>query len=189
MVQRRPPVEPLIETLRAGHDDSIGRNVVQRDSLFPLCVVPHEHTVRNCAQDRFARQVIPAPHTKGRGIPERARGLQAIELRRHDNADQRGKQNDIGLLRAKKGVDGGAARNRPLIGLQHGACDRPSDSGMRAGRGEQPQTDARHALPRPRPEPGGTGVGGIEIPEVINRHPELGRKRCPLVFPPGHPAE
>src|SRR5688572_14642550 len=42
VAQRRPPVEPLIEALRAGDDDSIGWDAVQGDRLVPLRVVPHE---------------------------------------------------------------------------------------------------------------------------------------------------
>ena len=60
-VQRRPAVEPLIETLRTGHDDPLCRHVVHRHGLVSLHVVPHEHAVRHVAKDGLAREVVPAP--------------------------------------------------------------------------------------------------------------------------------
>src|SRR5687767_13771954 len=86
VIERRAPVEPLIETLRARHDDAIGRDAVKCDRLLTLRVVPHEYTIRNRAQNRLARQVVPAPHAERRRIAKRACSLQAIELRRRNNA-------------------------------------------------------------------------------------------------------
>ena len=54
-VDRRLPVEPVIEALRAGDDHAFGRHAVQHDGFVTLRVVPHEDAIRQVADDRLAR--------------------------------------------------------------------------------------------------------------------------------------
>src|SRR5688500_19152312 len=41
--------EPVVVALRAGDDNAICRNAMQSNRLVPLCVVPHQHALRQVA--------------------------------------------------------------------------------------------------------------------------------------------
>jgi hypothetical protein len=95
-VARRLPVEPLVETLRPGNDDAVGRDAVQIDRFLFLCRVPDEHAVGRVADERLARQVIPAPDAETGRNAQCARRLHVFDLRRSE-IDQRRQQHDVGV--------------------------------------------------------------------------------------------
>ena len=156
----------------------------------PLRVVPDEHAVGNGAQNRLAREVIPAPDAQRRRIPERPRRLQAIELRRRDDADERREQHDVGLLLAEKRVDRRRCAESPA--RRPGARPRRSRGRARCAPPLRPPATGRSAARAPSPARAASGapaISGVEIPQVVERHPQLGGERGPPVVAARHPAE
>ena len=156
-----------------------GRHAVQRQRLVSLRLVPDEDAVGNVPKNGLARQVIPAPHAERGRIAERLRGLQVVELRRSDQADQRREQHDVGGLFLKVLVDLGASRDRSFARSQGRPHDSSTSRGPRSRDEQQPQPDSRYPLPRSRPQLRCTGVCRIEVPQVVDRHAELDRKVAP----------
>jgi hypothetical protein len=76
----RLPSEPAVEVLRARDDDAFPRQAVHLDSFGFLDVVPDKKPVWCVADDRLARQVVPAPHTDRRRDAARLRTSQQVEL-------------------------------------------------------------------------------------------------------------
>ena len=89
-VARRRPIEPLIEALRAGDDHAIGARCRGTAAASSRCdLVPDDHRVRHDANQRLARQVVPAPHAERAADAERARRAHVIELRRAELDERR----------------------------------------------------------------------------------------------------
>ncbi len=88
----RRPVKPLIEALCTGHHHAVGGNAVEPFGLVTLRCVPDDDLVGHDAYQRFARQVIPAPHAERAADAERTRRAQVIELWRAEFDERRDEQ-------------------------------------------------------------------------------------------------
>ena len=117
-VARRRPIEPLIEALRAGDDHAIGGHAMEPLRLVALRGVPDDHLVRHDAYQRFARQVVPAPHAQRAADAERPRRTHVIELRRAE-LDERRDEQHVGLVLGDELVHADLPRHRPLEHRQH----------------------------------------------------------------------
>ena len=79
--------------------------------LLALDVVPDEHAIGPVADERLARQVIPAPHAQRRGMPSASRGAKVVDLRRAE-IDERGDEHDVRPLRGDELTDRRVLRTR-----------------------------------------------------------------------------
>ena len=127
----RPPLEPVVEPLRAGEDDPVARDPVHLLELLPLDVVPDEDAVGHEAQQALAGQVVPARDADARADPERPRRLQVLDLRRGE-LDHGARKHGVGLLGGEELGDPAARRDRVLVARE--PRDRlPGELGVGAG--------------------------------------------------------
>jgi hypothetical protein len=174
----RQAVEPLVVALRAGHDDASGGNAVELHGFGALHVVPENHAIRDRAQQRLARQVIPAADRQHRPHAEPPRRREVIELRRAD-IDERRDQQHVRRLRRDERFEWFRAWNPPLEEAQRAA---------EAGGPAEPRADprlgeahdhARRALARAPAEMRRLLIARVEETEVIETEPEAPRQLRP----------
>src|SRR5687768_10231292 len=72
-------LEPLIEALCTGHNDSVGRDIMELDRFGVLRRVPDSDDVRHPPNERLARQIVPAPDAEQRSETQRLRAAQILE--------------------------------------------------------------------------------------------------------------
>ena len=92
----RLAAEPLVVALRAGHDDAIGRHAVEANRFGLLSFVPHQHALRDIADERLARQVVPAADRERRPQSFGMRRAKHFELPRTKVYERRN-QHDVRL--------------------------------------------------------------------------------------------
>ena len=181
--ERRPPIEPPVEALRAGHAHAVGGDAVEPRRFLPLDLVPHDHRIGHHPHERLAREVVPAPDAQGRPHAEPARGAHVIELRRAE-LDERGDEQHVRLVLADELVHAGLPRYRLLEPLEH-ARDEPPPRQP----GEH-QRERRRALVRALADLRHRRVSRVRVPQVVQREPQ--RTRYPAVPSPlvygGHAA-
>src|SRR6185503_5603616 len=166
------PAEPLVVTLRPGDDDPIGRYLVKLDRLLLLRVVPDRDEIRDGAQQRLARQMVPAADAEHRAKTERAGAEIVIELGR-TQIDERRDQHHVGLLLAVEVLE--------LAAAGHGLLELPQNPRQRAesaGRAQhrqrrQPSNGLRGPLLRPPSKPGRVVVARIEKTKIVDAEPQL----------------
>ena len=86
----RGPVEPLVEGLRAGDDDSLVGHPVQAHRLVTLKAVPDDDAVGHVAELLLAREVVPARDAHAGRNPVSARRLDVLRVAtaRHQVRDE-----------------------------------------------------------------------------------------------------
>ena len=96
-VARRRPIEPLVVALRAGNGDAIRGHAVPPDRFLLLRLVPEQDAVGHVAQQRLARQVVPAEDADAGAPAKRTGGAQMIDLRQPPRRHRR-QQHDVGIV-------------------------------------------------------------------------------------------
>ena len=170
---RRRAAEPLVVALRAGDDDPIGRHPVELDRFLLLRVVPDGDEIRDGAQQRLARQMVPAADAEHRAQTERARAQVVIELRRTEIDERRDQARRRASARGRSPRARGcaarpartAAGPTPARGVRRVA--------FRPGQRRQPPDGCRRPLLRPPAQPGRRVVARIEEAQVVDAEAQL----------------
>jgi hypothetical protein len=104
----------VIECSGPGHRHPFGRHPVQPHRLIFHCVIPHGDKIDGLVNQPFVRQVVPAGHAQGVGMPS-ARGTADVIHLWRSGFDQGRDDQNIGLaclMKASVAVSVGMAASR-----------------------------------------------------------------------------
>jgi hypothetical protein len=174
----RLALEPRVESRRPGQLDVLRRDAVELARLGRLQVVPDQQHLRRVSEEALVRQVVPAPHRKGRMDPEPAGGAQVVGVRRADRKQVR-EQEDVGPLPGQERLDvlrrSQTALHRLERVLQRGDAPRAERLGYAGHVPHRLRRLARGA----RAEARLLRIARLQVAQVVDAAPEPGGERDP----------
>jgi hypothetical protein len=150
------------------------------DRLAPLHLVPDEHGVGHEAQQRLARQMIPAADRQHGAQTKRLCRAQVLQLPRPD-VHERCDEDRIGRLRRDVLLQFAAARQRPLECLQHASQTRPPLVPCEHGKAQEREHKPRRAVARAIGKVRRLGIPRLEETQVVERMADASRRFGPCV--------